>query len=119
MLPVPKGNPFHNHPTLLLPHPPGAAQPLADKVNVLLNEPTRTALKFLDADGGSHFVVINHSGKPVNLPGFQTDGQVACVQQKAGKVTGVALLGGKQLVVNGQNLTPIAKPARAEVVTEE
>lgn len=102
--------------TLLLPHPPGAAKPLADKVNVLLNEPTRTALKFLDAEGGSHFVVINHSGKPVNLPGFQTDGQVACVQQKAGKVTGVALLGGKQLVVNGQNLTPLAKPARAEVV---
>jgi len=104
---------------ILLPHAPGNAKPLADKVNVLLDEPARTALKFFDAEGGSHFVILNRSGQSVKIPGVICDGQIGYVCQKAGKVESVALHGGKQLIVGGRNLADKAAAVRADRIPAE
>ncbi|HEY3417856.1 MAG TPA: hypothetical protein VGM23_13310, partial [Armatimonadota bacterium] len=107
--------------TLLLPHPPGPAAPLARAVKVYLNEPTRTALEFVDANtGAAHLVVLNRTGGVVSFftprGEVKTDAQVAYLQWSAGKLTAVALHGGKTLTLAGKNLAPQAKPAEANIV---
>ncbi|MHB9026614.1 MAG: hypothetical protein ACYC7E_20980 [Armatimonadota bacterium] len=107
--------------TLLLPHPPGPAAPLARMVKAYLNEPTRTAVEFVDANtGAAHLVVLNRSGAPLNVftprGEVKTDAQLAYLQWAAGKLTGVAMNGGKTLTLAGKELAPQAKPGRANIV---
>ncbi|MHB9130507.1 MAG: hypothetical protein ACYDBB_05370 [Armatimonadota bacterium] len=102
--------------TLLLPHPPGPGKPLADKVKVYLNEPKRTVMEFTDPEGAIHLVVINHSGTPIKTATLSTDAEIACISMKGKQVTAVALLGGKQLMLNGKSLAGMAKAAVANVV---
>ncbi len=101
---------------LLLPHAPGVAGPLAAKVKYLRNTATCTVVEFTDPAGAVHLAALNRTGAAISVAGLQTDAQVAYVGRNGGKITSVALIGGKQLLFNGQNLAPQAAPVKANVV---
>ncbi|MHB9132570.1 MAG: Ig-like domain-containing protein [Armatimonadota bacterium] len=104
--------------TLLLPHASGPAQTLAEGVTTHLDDAQRTVFSFTGEDGALHSVIINHSGAAIDVAGLQTDGQIAYAKRVSGIVTSVALYGGTYLIVNGQNVTTLAAPAKEQVVPE-
>ncbi len=96
--------------SVFIPHGPGPAAPLAQGVRVLVNDPLRTVLEFPDADGTKNLVVLNGTGAALTAGGLTTDAQVACIRHVAGKVSAVAMYGGKSIMFAG---TEIAKQAPA------
>jgi len=102
--------------SLLLPHTPGPAAPLAGQVRVLLNEPERTVFEFADEKGVKYLIVLNSSGQPLKAGGLTTDAQVACIQHVGGKVQAVAMHGGKQLLFAGTDIAKQTPPARTNLV---
>ncbi len=103
--------------TLLLPHAPGAAGPLAEKVKVTVNTPDASVIEFVDPDGARHLIVLNRGGKPLDLPWLQTDAGVAYAKQRDGKLLAVGLSGGKRFVLGGKDRAGQAPPPKANVVT--
>jgi hypothetical protein len=102
--------------TLLIPHAPGPAAPLAAGVRVLLNDPLRTVVEFTDADGTKNLVVLNASGALLKAGGLSTDAQVAVIRHLAGKVSSVAKSGGHTLLFAGEELSPHASAPRENQV---
>ncbi|NUQ65426.1 MAG: hypothetical protein HUU20_23405 [Pirellulales bacterium] len=102
--------------SLLVPHGPGSAGPLAQAVRVLLAEPARTVVEFPDADGARNLVVLNSTGRALELDGLKTDAQVAYVRQAAGKVAAVSLYGGKELFRGGVDLARQAPLPKTNVI---
>lgn len=104
--------------TVLIPHGPGPAGTLAQSVRVLLDDPLRTVLEFVDDEGTKNVVVINGSGAALRAGGLSTDAQVACIRHVGGKVSAVARQGGKSLLFAGTELAkqaPAAKENRVPV----
>ncbi len=98
--------------SLLVPHAPGAAGSLAAGVRVLLSEPARTVVEFLDAEGTRNLVVLNASGRSLTLDGLETDARVACIRHSRGKVSAVSLYEGKELSLGGMVLAQQASLPR-------
>ena len=90
--------------SLLVPHAPGSAGPLAEGVRVLLSDPAGTVVEFPDAAGTRNLVVLNPSGRPLQLDGLETDARVACIRHSRGKVSAVSLYEGQELSWGGQVL---------------
>ncbi|MHB9025974.1 MAG: hypothetical protein ACYC7E_17685 [Armatimonadota bacterium] len=103
--------------TLLIPHAPGSAKALADKVKVTLNEPLKSAIEFTDPDGVRHLIVLNHSGQPLSLTGLQTDAEVAYARLREGKIDAVGLSGGKRFILGGKDVAGMAAAPKANVIT--
>jgi len=102
--------------TLLVPHAPGSAAPLANGVRVLRSEPASTVVEFPDAGSTRNLVVLNSSGRSLELDGLTTDAQVACIRHRAGKVSGVAMYGGKELLFAGEKLAEQAPAPKTNLV---
>jgi len=102
--------------SLLLPHAPGPAAPLAEKVTAILDDPHRTVLRFATPDGARHLVVLNRRGAMLEAGEVRTDATIAYVCERKGKPSAAALHGGARLTLRGANLAPLARPAQAHVV---
>jgi len=102
--------------TLLLPHAPGSGSPLAEGVRVYQSDPALTAVEFPDATGTHNLVVLNSSGRRVRCGDLSTDARVACVRHAEGKVVGVAMYQGKELIFGGADLANRAPAAKAGVI---
>jgi hypothetical protein len=101
---------------LLVPHGPGPATPLADKIRVLLDRPRQTIVEFDDDDGISNLVILNTSGRALQTDDLVTDAEVACIRRRGKEVISVAMSNGGSLKFAGKDLSTKAPPPVSNLI---
>jgi len=91
------------------PTPPGAGAHPADGVTVLADDAEKSVWRIRSGKDREEWVVLNASGKAVDVAGLVTDARQAYVDLTGGKPTRVLVLDGTHLTVSGENIFRQAK----------
>jgi len=103
---------------LLLPHGPETATGLAKDVRVLLNTPDQTVVEFRDDDGNTNLVILNPSGRSLQVDDLATDAQVAYIRHRGNIIISVSMSKEASLKFAGTELAQSAPPPVSNIVPE-